>query len=219
MKKQIIISFIFIVNLHCSSSLSIDAQIAQIKKAPESERVALMNQFKRDLILMNQKERETAIAQLQNNASEEPIPIENSLPTQSNEMIYTLQQSNIEQSVQIERAMNVEEQIQEHQILPIPTQSPLNEQPNINNTPQGGQQESAVPNTIPNSRPQQSELPVETANPNTPVSQPENQQPEIQEPNTSPSSNPVEEVTTPQIPSQPLDNSESRTPMQGGKFR
>ncbi len=215
MKKQIIISFIFIVNLYATTSLSIDAQIAQIKEAPESERVALMNQFKRDLILMNQTERENAIVQLQNNQTEH-TPVETSLANQNSEIIYNLQQSNIEQHIQTERTMNIEEQIQEHQNIP-----PINTIPNgeQNQVPTPAGQTPEAPNSIPNPVPQQAETPIEIPTQNPPVSPPETQEPTIPQPVTPPNSNPVQEGTTPQVPSPPSEEPANRMPMQGGNFR
>jgi hypothetical protein len=120
LKKYLFISLIFIINFSCATTMSIDEQIEAIKKAPESERVGLMNQFKRQLILMNQKQRENAIYQLKNSKTEE------SIKSHSNNFINGIQSSSIEQNLQINQNIVREEQIREYTRVPT---TPTIEQP------------------------------------------------------------------------------------------
>lgn len=63
MKKYILL--MFLVSFSCIyADLSIDAQIKEIKNAPPSERVELMNILKVRLSNMNSQERSEAISQL-----------------------------------------------------------------------------------------------------------------------------------------------------------
>ena len=112
LNKYMFISLIFIVNLHCASTLTIDEQIAIIKKAPESERVELMNQFKRQLILMNQQERLDAIAQLKKDQNS----MEKSFERESKDFVNGLQSSRIEQHIQVSRRIELEHKLRERMI-------------------------------------------------------------------------------------------------------
>lgn len=47
------------------SKVSVDAQIEKIKNAKASERVALMNEFKKQVMTMNAEERQAAISEMQ----------------------------------------------------------------------------------------------------------------------------------------------------------
>ena len=116
LKQYIFISLIFIVDLHCSSILTIDEQIAVIKEAPESERFKLMNQFKRQLVRMNQEEREEAISQLKRNQTS----IEERVSTQSANLINSLESSSIEQHIEMSRVNEVKDKIEEikEQLIP-----------------------------------------------------------------------------------------------------
>jgi len=60
-----IVSILLLGSLTLSfSDMSIDAQIQEIKNAPEHERVKLMNKLKTDLAQMNEEQRSEAIQQL-----------------------------------------------------------------------------------------------------------------------------------------------------------
>ncbi len=126
MKKQIFILLIFTISFSCATNFSIDEQIEIIKKAPESKRVELMNQFKRQLVLMNQEERTNAIAQLKSDKKSTSLP-----SSFNNNIIERVQSSNIEQNIQMSRDIVIREEIQESiQIPNIPNSpTPLQEQP------------------------------------------------------------------------------------------
>jgi hypothetical protein len=162
LNRQIFISFIFIINFSFASTLTIDEQIAIIKQAPESKRVELMNQFKRQLILMNRDGRESAIARLKNNTQSTV------LPPQSNDVINNLQQSSIEQHTQMARDTIVEQEVNEHVDIPMDSANPVTQQPDIPvDTPNPTTQQPDMPVDTPNPTTQQPDMPVNTPNPTT----------------------------------------------------
>jgi hypothetical protein len=226
LKKNIFILFIFIVNIEGSPSLSIDEQIAIIKEAPESQRVELMNQFKRQLVLMNQVERERAIKQLKNNQQNNQPSSPISIPNQAHNLIQNLQESHIEQQSQIIQIFHIKELIQESNLPEI--EQPINHtEPNIPNIePQ--HPNNNIPNiedmpnreNIPNPSPRQEEMPIETPSTIQPeISYPEVPQPEIVQPEV-PNSNtsPIEGYPQP-TPMQPIrENLHQKTPIPKGSF-
>ena len=113
LKKYLFMTLIFIINFNCATAMSIDEQIEVIKKAPESERVELMNQFKRQLVLMNQQQRESAIYRLKNDK------VTNHIEIKSDTFINTMQSSSIEHNLQIAKDIVIQEQIREHTNIPI----------------------------------------------------------------------------------------------------
>jgi len=229
LKQQIIILFIFIVNVSATSPSEIDAQIARIKSAPESQRVALMNQFKRQLILMNQAERENAIARLRQTHDHQSIKVP--APTPPN-LIYNLQSSQIEEHQQVE------------QLLQLNTVLPEITTPTVDNVPPSTQtptepipEPSAVPNPtepIPITLPSVTEPTAPSTVPitSTPTSEPiETTQPTAIPtsstlPSTSDNSPPAEPTPTalPETPTletpttQPPSEPESLIPIEGGTF-
>ena len=66
LKKNILLILCYI-NLSFAST-TIDQQIEAIKNAPADQRVQMMNNLKRQLILMNQEERQQTIHKLRQNA-------------------------------------------------------------------------------------------------------------------------------------------------------
>jgi hypothetical protein len=197
LKKQIFISLIFTISFSCATTLSIDEQIEAIKKAPESKRVELMNQFKRQLVLMNQEERTNAIARLKSDKKIAP-------PMATDSMIERVQSGGIEQSIQMSIDISVQEEIQDNIKIPnIPnTSTPSIEQPlEIPTTP------ITQPNEIPNS---QNSIPVEPSQdiPNTQSPPAESQEiPNRQTP--VPITQPQGTPTTPstqRVPNTPISN-------------
>jgi hypothetical protein len=130
LKKYILIFSILIINLYCTSPLTIDEQIAIIKQAPESKRVELMNQFKRQLILMNQEEREKAISKLKNNTDTNSIS-KSKIEKHPNSFITNLQQNSIEQQSQIVQDIEIKSHIKENIPIHLMPQTPNIEHPNI----------------------------------------------------------------------------------------
>ncbi len=81
MKKIIPVFIILTLHTLVYAGSSIDEQIANIMKAPESQRVELMNQFKTKIANMNQQERSEAISRLQKGMNIQNMPMQ---PMQSN---------------------------------------------------------------------------------------------------------------------------------------
>ena len=83
-----------------SNIISIDAQIAAIKSAKPSERVALMNAFKVRVSQMNQQERSNVIAAMQANMHSQPHTqdIEHTSQMQLQESINVSHYQNINQT-------------------------------------------------------------------------------------------------------------------------
>ena len=66
MKKiTTILALVGTLTLGLAADATIDAQIEKIQNAPAQERVELMNQFKKQLMTMNQEQREEAISKMQ----------------------------------------------------------------------------------------------------------------------------------------------------------
>jgi len=224
LKKYIFISLTFMVNLYCASLSTIDEQIAIIKNAPESERVELMNQFKRQLILMNQEEREKAIAQLKKDKSSKVESVER----QSNDFVDGLQSTNIEQQVQLSRTMRIERHIQEFGIPNVPNEIqpsvPNDAQPSVPNDAQPSvptDTQPSVPNETQPSVPNETQpsVPNETqpSVPNeTQPSVPNETQPSV--PNDAQPSVPND--VQPSVPNDvPAKVPQSLNPFKGGRLR
>ena len=179
LKQYIFISLIFIVDLHGSSILTIDEQIAVIKQAPESERFKLMNKFKRQLVRMNQEEREEAIAQLKKNQNS----IEERVSTQPIDIINGLERSSVEQHVEMSRVQDVEDKIEEIKDRYTPNgehpSTPDNREPSIPNGEHPSVPDSKEPTTPNGEHPSvpDSKEPT-TPNDGTP-STPDNKEPSI----------------------------------------
>ena len=169
LKKYIVISIIFIVNFTSATAMTIDQQIAEIKNAPEVKRVELMNQFKRQLILMNQEQRRVAINKLKSDKVNR-FPSKEQLPLKSRNFINNIQNSHIEHNIILGRDISIQNSITNN-----PTPNPI--QPIEPNNPA-----PTTPNPI---QPVEPNNPAPTTpNPTQPV-EPNNPAPTT--PNTTPS--------------------------------
>lgn len=83
--KRILSALFLVLITHLYADSSIDQEIAQILKAPQAERVKMMNQLKTKLAAMNAQERSEAIHKLQvgMNASSGGTRIEPNMPMQN----------------------------------------------------------------------------------------------------------------------------------------
>lgn len=100
MKRIIFVALFLAFGSHVYADTSIDQEIAEILKAPQAQRVQMMNQLKTKLAAMNAQERSEAIHNLQvgMNGSSEGARIGQNMPMQN-------MQSNIQQQRSI-GAMN-----------------------------------------------------------------------------------------------------------------
>ena len=64
-KVTAILALVGTLTLGLAADATIDAQIAAIQNAPAAQRVQLMNEFKQQLMTMNQEQRQEAVATLQ----------------------------------------------------------------------------------------------------------------------------------------------------------
>ncbi len=64
-KVTTILALVGTLTLGLATDATIDAQITRIQKAPAQERVKLMNEFKQQLMTMNQEQRQEAVAKMQ----------------------------------------------------------------------------------------------------------------------------------------------------------
>jgi hypothetical protein len=149
LKKYILL--IFIITFSCA--MTIDEQIEAIKKAPESERVELMNNLKRKLVLMNQEEREKAITRLRDKMSTKES-IKSSIEQPTN-FINNIQSNTIEQNIQIIKSAEEHYIEEQYQVNHIKNNIPTDITPS--------QIEQNIPtNTTPSFQVEQQNIPVDT---------------------------------------------------------
>jgi len=206
LKKHIFISLIFIISFSCATTIGIDEQIEAIKNAPESKRVELMNQFKRQLILMNQTERASAIAQLKSDKEMDSPP-----PSSPDNIIDRVQSSSIEQSIQINRDIAVHQEIQESIKIPHTPKTPTPPISQPQDMPNTSTPVSPSTETPESPVEQQQEMPDSQTPPSTETPQeiPDPQTVPVEQPQGTPTSTPATPSTgRPQVtPHNPTSNS------------
>ena len=214
MKKEIFISLIFIITFSCATT--IDEQIEAIKNAPEAKRIELMNKFKRQLVLMNQEQREKAIFNLKNNLTQNnntPTP-----PVPPDSVINNMQSNAIEQNIQtinhqeIREITNFSPTIRHQQPTQIePTNSRPITTPIIEpQQPTQIEQTNSIP-TTPTIEPQQPTQTEQTNSiPTTQTTEP--QQPtQTEQTNSEPATQSEQPTQTEHINSEPVTQSEQPT--------
>ena len=132
--KKILVSLLIVSLLFSIAAGSIDEQIKQIQTASAQDRVGLMNEFKKQLIQMNQEQRIEAISKLRGNTrsvSSSAIMIPPAQNQRALQSIAINKQENLHQTV------NTGQAIINKTIRNIPTTVviPSKIQPNIPNQP------------------------------------------------------------------------------------
>ncbi|NOZ89732.1 MAG: hypothetical protein GXO60_00440 [Epsilonproteobacteria bacterium] len=194
LKRYIFITILLIFIMTFSYAITIDEQIEAIKNAPEPKRVELMNQFKRQLVLMNQKQREKAINRLRYSINGKREVNDNSVSSIHSNLINNIESSNIEQNTQIINHHILQQEINNFAQAdrePEPITEPTT--PTVPQTPV--EPEPTTP-TVP-------ETPVEpepTTEPTTPIV-----------PQTPVEPEPTIEPTTPTVPETPVEQPEPIT--------
>ena len=188
LKKNILIVACYI-NLSFAS-MTIDQQIDAIRDAPSHQRVKLMNNLKRELILMNQEERQHTIAKLRKN-SPQTAPITPRISTrdrveyrvvQSNENAILVTQEAKQQSINIINSKIPEIKTPE---VKIPEQVPEINTPEIKvpeQVPEINTPEVKVPEQVPEINTPEVKVPEQVHEINTPEVKVPEQVPEINTP-------------------------------------